>query len=409
MAQFKWFDGNQGVHRYFFLNRFDITNLDENGFSGEYNGEDGPIDETRQPFRFEGTFSDAVVQDPDADTLIFTSGTLSTLTWYNSNGDKLIEGTGLDTDLTLLSAMLSVDNPFAMDDFILQGDHEFVGSNDGMNSRDGWTGDEIRTGYGNDTVIARGGDDYMLDIGGADIYRGGSGEDELSYSETFWNPSLGTQGIVAKLHKNRVEGPDGQIDKVYNVERVIGTIYDDIIHGNGKDNTFVGLHGADKFYGRAGFDTVRYDRADSQGATQGVSVNLGKDTAIDSFGSTDLLRSIEGVSGSDFDDRLIDGNDNNHLRGRDGDDRLIVSRGDDTLRGDAGDDVFDFKGFNFGDDVVEDMDLGSDRIKIRKADSFDDLTIADNADGHAVITFMNSSITLQNVSATQLIDDDFIF
>ena len=75
--------------------------------------------------------------------------------------------------------------------------------------------------------------------------------------------------------------------------------------------SFAGLGGNDTIDGGDGVSTVDYAWDDEAGGHAGVSVNLSTGTAIDGFGSTDTLVSIENVRGTEENDLFVgDGNDN---------------------------------------------------------------------------------------------------
>jgi len=83
----------------------------------------------------------------------------------------------------------------------------------------------------------------------------------------------------------------------------------DGIHGAADDfsgdDTLIGGAGDDHLFGGAGTDTADYSQDFSQGGTNGITVTLnaqGNGTAIDGFGDTDMLRSIENVMGTSSDD-----------------------------------------------------------------------------------------------------------
>jgi len=107
------------------------------------------------------------------------------------------------------------------------------------------------------------------------------------------------------------------------------------------DAGYVG--GEDVIDGGAGNDTVSYVSAGSA-----VNVYL-QFTGIDTGGAgIDTLISIENLTGSDYDDRLIGDSNDNELRGeggndiikgKGGNDTFYGDDGDDTLRGDSGDDI----------------------------------------------------------------------
>ena len=409
MGTFTWFDGNQGAYRYFDPYRYDITKTTKKKIEAEYNGRDGDLDETRQPASYEITLKGAKTKTDGNGNTFYTKGTITKITWYDSDGDKKMEASGLSINLKQFWAALNEGSDWMFRHLLLKDDHSFVGADDGMNP-DGWDGDDIDTGFGDDTITANGGDDYIKDQGGTDTYDGGDGYDALSYDQLFWRPWLGDQGIDADLAAGTVVGPDGNTDTLISIEMLRGTYLDDVMRGDGGDyNQFMGLQGNDTIDGRGGLDEVRYDRDDDQGGTNGVMVDLKKGTATDGFGDTDTLINIERVRGSDYDDLLIDNNGDNRLRGYDGDDTLCASKGDDQLEGGSGADLFQFKGKKFGDNSIWDFEVGTDQIEILKAKRFGQLDIEDNSDGDAVISYGKSTITLDGVSADDLSADDFLF
>ncbi len=103
------------------------------------------------------------------------------------------------------------------------------------------------------------------------------------------------------------------------IENVIGTSFADNITGNESENFFLGMGGNDQFDGQGGLDTVSY-----QNDPAGVQVSLETGIALDGFGNTDSLLSIEFVSGSRFADIL---------RGNGGRNTLAGLAGNDTLDG----------------------------------------------------------------------------
>jgi hypothetical protein len=91
--------------------------------------------------------------------------------------------------------------------------------------------------------VARGGS-YIKDRGGADTYRGNAdAHDTVSYN--FWGqgPRIPSSGIDANLKRGRVDGPDGETDRLISIEQLRGTLLDDVFRGDGQDNIFHGLRG----------------------------------------------------------------------------------------------------------------------------------------------------------------------
>lgn len=412
MATFKWFDGNQGVYGYQDFHRYDVTKITSKAMIGEYNGDRGPLEETEYPATFKVFFRDGVVLNPgaDPDDVRFSEGTIHRIAWFNSNGDKIQEITGLDVDLSVFTAMRADNEDSNFFRWILNGGNTYIGSEDSSTTADGWDGDDITTGSGNDTVMGNGGGDYISDRGGADTYDGGEGGgDTLSYDAAFHKPHLALQGIRADLKAGTVVGTDGLTDQVTGIENIRGSFMRDIIRGDDGNNRLTGLQGNDVLNGRGGFDTVRYDRDDRNGGLEGVWVNLGKGKAIDGFGNKDTLKNIEAVRGSMFDDVLKDSSGDNFLSGRDGDDRICVDNGDDHVEGGAGADLFQFKSRSFGDNVIYDFEDGTDMIEILHAKRFRQLDIENDGNGNAVISYRSSTIYLDGVDAQDLTADDFIF
>ncbi|WP_348640537.1 hypothetical protein [Nitratireductor sp. XY-223] len=147
------------------------------------------------------------------------------------------------------------------------------------------------------------------------------------------------------------------------------------------------------------------------------------------YGGDDTMNGGKGndtMRGGRGDDTMDGSWGNDTLRGGRGEDRLIGGRGDDTLTGGAWDaDTFVFGGNSNGHDTITDfgsmniydinngniIETDRDKIEIRGGTTFSDLTITNNAEGDAVITGYadDSSITLEDVSASELTESDFIF
>lgn len=202
---------------------------------------------------------------------------------------------------------------------------------------------------------------------GADTIYGGSAEDPFTDYAAYFSES-GGQGIVADLEANQITDTYGFVDTVANIEGVDGSYYSDLIKGSSGRNALFGAQGSDTIYGfdgtdyldggegndqqfggvdddilsglagadildgGLGRDEVRYDRDARKGGANGVTVNLAEGWAIDGFGDTDTLISIERVRGTDFADWIVGSNFN---------DDLVTGAGNDTVAAGAGDDWID--------------------------------------------------------------------
>ena len=115
-------------------------------------------------------------------------------------------------------------------------------------------------------------------------------------------------------------------------------------------------------------------------------------------------------------DRLFGGEGADTIDGGEGDDLITGGEGDDTLAGGTGADTFVYAP-GHGNDTITDFSVNSDKLHLAlfgNITSFDDLSIADNSDGDAVITLTDvdgneTTLTLEGVSTSDLDGDDFIF
>lgn len=181
--------------------------------------------------------------------------------------------------------------------------------------------------------------------GGADTVDGQGGFDTVFYSSApnaiQVNMTLATGQVVQ-------DGWDSS-DTLVNIERVEGSHWNDTFLGNDGDNSFRGLSGADTIDGGNGQDQVDYWSPRMSGS-EGVIVDLGgtavRSAAVfaatpeqlpagftgwarDNWGDIDLLKSIEGIGGSDWDDVLIGSDGNNRIHGWAGSDTIDGAGGID--------------------------------------------------------------------------------
>lgn len=165
---------------------------------------------------------------------------------------------------------------------------------------------------------------------GADTIDGGNGFDAVSH---LYDPA----GIVADLTTGTIKDGWGDIDRVFNIERVIGSAHKDVITGGenhytdawGNRSEFMsyrGMEGADTINGGAGIDEVMYDRD-----PKAVRVDLAQGRATDGWDDVDILRGIERVRGSNYDDTLLGSGGDNAFRGMAGHDVIDGRQGTDEV------------------------------------------------------------------------------
>lgn len=411
MGKVRYFENNKSVRFDIDLGLFQNTKLVPESMVMVYDEvTHGPI-EDGLPYRIKFVVESGVVETietgPHAGEFDYTAGTLKKVVLYDQTGDVLMNITGLDVSMPYVSAMIFYNGGWNAVSHILGQGLDHYGS-DLANVSDPDQGDSIHTGHGNDNVFAGDGDDWIEDVGGKDNYRGGEGNDTLSYNNHRWALPAASDGIVARLDKGYVIGTDGVKDKIHSIERIQGSMFDDRMIGDSGDNRFEGQGGDDFFNGKGGWDALRYDNQDWIGGVAGVMVNMAKGTARDSWGNVDRFKNIEGIDGSNYDDVLRDDRHDNFFNGNGGDDTLVFGRGNDTANGGDGADTFIYRGENFGFDRIWDFEDGIDLLRIKNAPDFAALTIVqDGAD--TLVQWNGNEVRLDNVTATNITADDFIF
>ena len=178
--------------------------------------------------------------------------------------------------------------------------------------------DRFRSGAGNDLMDGRGGTGDMVD----------------------YAANAASQAVSVNIATGRANDGWGGTDTLVSIEQARGGVGNDVLVGDGNNNTFRGNGGSDTIDGAGGTG----DAADYAFATAAVSVNLATGQAQDGQGGVDSLSGIEYVYGSAYDDTLIGGSGNDSLRGNAGTDSLVGGNGNDTLDAGSGLDATLFGG-----------------------------------------------------------------
>ncbi|WP_018236938.1 calcium-binding protein [Ensifer sp. BR816] len=251
-----------------------------------------------------------------------------------SDGDDILDG-GEGNDTLVASLGNDILRGGAGDDFLNasigsdtldggDGNDNLIASSGDDTLLGGAGADSLDGGDGADILDGGNGDDTLMGGNGADQMDGGAGNDTVSYA------TGGAVGI--NLGTGAVSGA-AVGDVLVNIESITGSSQNDILVGDGNNNTFTGGAGADQIIGQGGFDTADYSTS-----AAGVTINLnttvvdplaiGTGTGSDAEG--DMLQLIERIIGSAFIDTLNGGELNETLMGGGGADFINGGIGTDT-------------------------------------------------------------------------------
>jgi len=252
---------------------------------------------------FEGSITDFAVYDSQ-----LSLAEIVALSTKSAGGDVIPDDlqTGFDTSPDLLNINDNDNNDNddnSSDESTSVKTSELLGSvgNDRFTGKDE-DHEKYSAGEGDDVVTGGGGNDTLQGNKGSDDVRGGSGNDEI-------------------------RGGKGS----------------DFVQGNSGNDYVNGNNDADTVRGGKGDDTVHGGKNDDL-----VAGDFDNDTVFGDLGN-DIIRGGKG---------------NDSISGGDGNDQIFGDFGSDILNGGNGLDVFIFQKVGLGVDVVQDFDIGADKIHI---------------------------------------------
>ncbi|WP_042694711.1 Ig-like domain-containing protein, partial [Azospirillum sp. B506] len=160
-----------------------------------------------------------------------------------------------------------------------------------------------------------------------------------------------------------LDGGDGN-DTIFGgagSDTLTGGLGDDSLDGGDDNDLLAGGPGNDTIDGGTGNDTVTY-------AASATAVNANLATGVGTGEGTDVLRNLENVTGSAFDDVITGDGGANILLGGGGNDTITGGGGTDTIHGGTGDDLSIFTvgtdGGTATNPELQDGDAGIDTFRV---------------------------------------------
>ena len=277
---------------------------------------------------------------------------------------------------------------------------------------------------------------------GANFIDGGGGVDTVSYGgsstgvnaqlygEFVYNLSSISTLAAAVPRLAATAGSGGaQGDFLVNVENLFGSAFDDFLLGSAQNNLLRGLTGDDLLFGNAGNDVLEggvgaerldggagVDFAAYATAVSGVTADLIVIANNTGDAAGDFYANIQNLRGSQHDDVLNGTFASNRIEGLDGNDSMRGRGGSDIYVGGNGDDTFIFQN-GFAAEQINDFEELNDNEKIDLSQVTAITDFTDLFNNHLSISGSSSviddgaggTITLLNVSVTDLDANDFIF
>ena len=145
----------------------------------------------------------------------------------------------------------------------------------------GGSGADVVTGAGReDLLVGQGGNDTLRGLGGSDTIYGGPGNDVLDGGDGFDTAAYfdATSGVTVSLalQGTAQNTGGGGTDTLTNFEALDGSQYNDVLTGDGADNTLTDAAGGDdRLNGGGGADYILVDRTESGSSSEQVLVDGG--------------------------------------------------------------------------------------------------------------------------------------
>ncbi|MEP3329230.1 peroxidase family protein [Sedimentitalea sp.] len=190
--------------------------------------------------------------------------------------------------------------------------------------RGGFGDDNLQGGQGDNLLYGEAGDDLLSGGDASDRFDGGVGTDTVSYAS-----ASATVDVTLETFEEQDTVGAG-IDRLVDVENLIGSAFDDTLTGDGDHNLLDGGAGADLMTGGDGDDTYVVDNAgdvvveEPDGGTDTIHSALEGYQLVDNIEDLVLIGGVIEGLGNTLDNRLTGNEQDNILDGMDGSDAVVL-------------------------------------------------------------------------------------
>ncbi|MES2861440.1 MAG: calcium-binding protein [Pseudomonadota bacterium] len=271
--------------------------------------------------------------------------------------------------------------------------------------------DTVTGGSANDFLVGGTGNDVLLGGAGNDTFLGGSGNDVFEVTEAgdtvVENAAGGEDAVFSYLNSYTLAANVETLALAGSAVVGVGNALDNTLIGTTGNNVLIGGAGADVLIGGLGNDTYEVTetrdavREEAGGGTDAVFSYLDAYLLADNV-ETLVLAGVARVGlGNAGVNSLFGNSGNNILNGNGGNDFLTGGAGQDQywhLAGDGNDTVADFSA---GETIVLSQSQFSNFNEVRNAMT--------QVDGNVVITSGSQTLTLNNVTISQLGAGNFAY
>ena len=139
-----------------------------------------------------------------------------------------------------------------------------------------------------DVLIGTPGPDVLCGLDGDDVLQGLDGDDELDGGDGLDTASFGAAPCCARADLAAGTATGAGSDRLIGIERLTGSLGDDVLRGDGGPNILSGLGGTDLLYGGEGDDTLAGDDGDDyllgEGGANAIDGGAGADVCPEATG-----------------------------------------------------------------------------------------------------------------------------